>query len=387
MNIAAVGILAIGLYASPDMQRHQVNTDFSRQKDSEMIDRRVEIRNFYRKSILTYSARGDHYNLAVNIAGRYPEAIFGANTCKVTVARYVHLRSYPDRRSKKLFLAKPRTYIAIRSEFSPSGTGERWVLIKTGGSQGWIPDDAQTIVEKSDECFELEMRSQGRTTPNKHTRRRNVLNQDNLGRIAPSDCIISIMNPLVALKSEPDPFSLDIISVRPGEYLVFDRKTKQFVRDQTWLLIEAEGRRGWIRDDILTVASKSSGCPGGVIQQRNPRQDWRDERVSDKRKQSQWQDDQVGGLPEHKANPADSASIEAGLNLARDDRRSVQMALTVLGYDTAGIDGIFGSNTRRAIKDWQLSKDVAPTGYLTPLQYGRLLAEAQPKIIELQAVN
>jgi Sulfatase-modifying factor enzyme 1/Putative peptidoglycan binding domain len=79
----------------------------------------------------------------------------------------------------------------------------------------------------------------------------------------------------------------------------------------------------------------------------------------------------------------DPATEEAGLNLRPEDRSVVQEALTALGFVTRGTDGIFGANTRRAIIGWQRGRGDEPTGYLTATQYGRLLAEAEPKLAAL----
>ena len=38
--------------------------------------------------------------------------------------------------------------------------------------------------------------------------------------------------------------------------------------------------------------------------------------------------------------------------------------LTELGYDTNGVDGLFGRGTRGAIRGWQASEDLPSTGYL-----------------------
>jgi formylglycine-generating enzyme required for sulfatase activity len=65
----------------------------------------------------------------------------------------------------------------------------------------------------------------------------------------------------------------------------------------------------------------------------------------------------------------------------------VQEALTALGYDTRGTDGVFGANTRRAIIGWQRKKGEEPTGYLTSSQYGKLLAEAEPKLAALESAR
>lgn len=57
--------------------------------------------------------------------------------------------------------------------------------------------------------------------------------------------------------------------------------------------------------------------------------------------------------------------IEDALKLTRADRRDIQRKLSFLGFDTRGVDGIFGKGTRRAVSDYQRSKGVPQTGYLT----------------------
>ncbi|SPJ23396.1 peptidoglycan-binding domain-containing protein [Palleronia abyssalis] len=69
------------------------------------------------------------------------------------------------------------------------------------------------------------------------------------------------------------------------------------------------------------------------------------------------------------------ASAEEALGLGRDARQAVQRDLSVLGYDTRGIDGIFGSGTRGAIRGWQQSRGFEPTGYLTQAQVDALDAQ------------
>ena len=44
-----------------------------------------------------------------------------------------------------------------------------------------------------------------------------------------------------------------------------------------------------------------------------------------------------------------SAELERALGLSRDERRHVQRALSVLGFDTGGVDGILGRRSRDAI--------------------------------------
>ena len=51
--------------------------------------------------------------------------------------------------------------------------------------------------------------------------------------------------------------------------------------------------------------------------------------------------------------------------LSRDQRIGTQRALTSMGYDTQGIDGIIGANTRAALRQWQIDTGRLADGYLT----------------------
>lgn len=51
--------------------------------------------------------------------------------------------------------------------------------------------------------------------------------------------------------------------------------------------------------------------------------------------------------------------------LSRDQRIGAQRALTALGYDTQGIDGVIGANTRAALRRWQIAEGRLADGYLT----------------------
>ncbi|MEM9318585.1 MAG: peptidoglycan-binding protein [Pseudomonadota bacterium] len=62
--------------------------------------------------------------------------------------------------------------------------------------------------------------------------------------------------------------------------------------------------------------------------------------------------------------PPSAEEIEAALSLNRADRRAIQSDLTVLGFNTNGIDGIFGGGTRAAIRGFQSANDLDVTGYL-----------------------
>ncbi|MFO1161074.1 MAG: serine/threonine-protein kinase [Reyranellaceae bacterium] len=68
---------------------------------------------------------------------------------------------------------------------------------------------------------------------------------------------------------------------------------------------------------------------------------------------------------------------EAALRLGMDDRRRVQRALTVLGFDTHGSDGAFGPRSREMIASWQRRRGQTATGFLTADQHRDLLREAK----------
>lgn len=51
--------------------------------------------------------------------------------------------------------------------------------------------------------------------------------------------------------------------------------------------------------------------------------------------------------------------------MSRDQRIGAQTALTRMGYDTGGIDGVVGANTRAALKRWQVANGRLADGYLT----------------------
>ncbi len=89
--------------------------------------------------------------------------------------------------------------------------------------------------------------------------------------------------------------------------------------------------------------------------------------------------------PEVPAQSEDPESVEAKLNLSRPERRLVQESLTALGFDTRGVDGALGRNSRRAIMAWQEQSGFEPTGYLTASQHGVLLSEAKPAVDRLRA--
>lgn len=75
---------------------------------------------------------------------------------------------------------------------------------------------------------------------------------------------------------------------------------------------------------------------------------------------------------------------EQSLDLSRDARRDIQRDLSLLEFNTRGIDGIFGRGTRTAIAAWQRDQRMDDTGYLTRDQITRLDAQAERRAAELQ---
>lgn len=76
---------------------------------------------------------------------------------------------------------------------------------------------------------------------------------------------------------------------------------------------------------------------------------------------------------------------EDALALNRDARRSIQRSLSLLEFDTHGIDGIFGPDTRRAVTNWQQTNGYPQTGYLDAEQINRLDAQASRRAAEVEA--
>lgn len=79
---------------------------------------------------------------------------------------------------------------------------------------------------------------------------------------------------------------------------------------------------------------------------------------------------------------------ETGMALTRTERREIQGRLVSLGYDTRGVDGVFGAGSRAGISDWQQEMPVAATGYLNRPQLDYLNAlteETYPKWLAARA--
>ena len=62
--------------------------------------------------------------------------------------------------------------------------------------------------------------------------------------------------------------------------------------------------------------------------------------------------------------------------LSRSETEELQRRLTALGYETKGIDGIVGPNTRTAIRSFQSAQGLVPDGYLSTSLLQRVRAAA-----------
>ena len=60
--------------------------------------------------------------------------------------------------------------------------------------------------------------------------------------------------------------------------------------------------------------------------------------------------------------------------ISRSDKEDMQRALTRQGYDTKGVDGQIGPNTRRAIRAWQKANGLPADGYVEQNLLQRILA-------------
>jgi serine/threonine protein kinase len=73
-------------------------------------------------------------------------------------------------------------------------------------------------------------------------------------------------------------------------------------------------------------------------------------------------------------------TAETALKLSQLDRQRLQVALTSLGFDTQGFDGVFGPRSRDMILGWQKARNQPATGFLSAAQQQALLGEAAPAV-------
>jgi uncharacterized caspase-like protein len=78
-------------------------------------------------------------------------------------------------------------------------------------------------------------------------------------------------------------------------------------------------------------------------------------------------------------------AVEPPASLSRDEVRLAQEALTILGYDPGGRDGVAGARTEAAIRKFQGSQGDEPTGLLTLAQFQRLTGAVTDE--QLQALR
>ena len=72
----------------------------------------------------------------------------------------------------------------------------------------------------------------------------------------------------------------------------------------------------------------------------------------------------------------EAKAVESLLRLEPADRQRLQIALTSLGFDTRGDDGVFGPRSREMIANWQRAHNQRATGFVTSAQQQALLREA-----------
>src|SRR5262249_19493740 len=76
----------------------------------------------------------------------------------------------------------------------------------------------------------------------------------------------------------------------------------------------------------------------------------------------------------------EAETAEKALRLDQPGRERVQVALTSLGFDTRGTDGILGPRSRDMISAWQKARNQPATGFLNAVQQQALLKEAMPAL-------
>lgn len=77
--------------------------------------------------------------------------------------------------------------------------------------------------------------------------------------------------------------------------------------------------------------------------------------------------------------------LEDALGLSRGERRNIQQYLTDLGFNTRGVDGLFGNGTRTAIRSWQRRERLTRNGYLNADQVALLRQQGDAARVQLRA--
>lgn len=81
----------------------------------------------------------------------------------------------------------------------------------------------------------------------------------------------------------------------------------------------------------------------------------------------------------------DPEAVEAALRLNATERRAIQADLTRLGYNTRGVDGIFGPGTRTAIGEWQRDNGLPVSRFLDARQIALLSVQSAARAAEQEA--
>ncbi len=89
--------------------------------------------------------------------------------------------------------------------------------------------------------------------------------------------------------------------------------------------------------------------------------------------------DRIAAIDAAESETADARRDEQVLRLSVRERARVQSRLTALGFDTGGVDGVFGPGTRGAIAAWQGDRGDQATGYLTEAQFAALRDDADER--------
>lgn len=84
---------------------------------------------------------------------------------------------------------------------------------------------------------------------------------------------------------------------------------------------------------------------------------------------------------------AATAATEASLSLSQRERTEVQQRLKALGFDPGGASGTFGPGTRRALTNWQKTRGLPESGFLSQAQRGALWEQSEADYRKLAALR